>query len=257
MKAEKNTVSQRLRLTICGAVQGVGFRPFIYACAKSCALRGFVGNESGGVFVEIEGLENNLVNFQKLLRENASPRVRVISIEVEEIPATNETDFWIVESSKSRESENTLVSPDASVCDDCLRELFDENDRRFRYPFTNCTNCGTRFTIVKDISYDRPNTTMSRFQMCELCQSEYDNPLDRRFHAQPNTCPNCGASVSATSAHRVNRWERRWFRAKARAPLITITDALPIRKPLAQRLNERSIKFLAGDVRQSLRKFNV
>ncbi len=194
LKAEENIVSQRLRLTICGAVQGVGFRPFVYACAKSCALRGFVGNESGGVFVEIEGLENNLVNFQKLLRENAPPLARVISIEVEEIAATNETDFRIVES-KSCESENTLVSPDASVCDDCLREMFDENDRRFRYPFINCTNCGPRFTIVKDIPYDRPNTTMSRFQMCELCRSEYDNPLDRRFHAQPNACPDCGARV--------------------------------------------------------------
>ncbi|HXG85123.1 MAG TPA: carbamoyltransferase HypF [Pyrinomonadaceae bacterium] len=194
LKAEENIVSQRLRLTICGAVQGVGFRPFVFTCAESCDLRGFVGNESGGVFVEIEGLQDNLINFQKLLRENAPPLAHIISIEIEEIPATNETDFRIVES-KTRESENTVVSPDASVCADCRRELFDENDRRFRYPFINCTNCGTRFTIIKDIPYDRPNTTMSAFQMCALCRSEYDNPLSRRFHAQPNACRNCGARI--------------------------------------------------------------
>ncbi len=187
-------ILQRLRLNVRGIVQGVGFRPFVYSCAKSCDLRGFVGNESGGVFVEIEGLVNNLINFQKLLRENAPPLAHITSIEIEEIPMTNETDFFIVES-ETRESENTLVSPDVSVCEDCLRELFDENDRRFRYPFINCTNCGTRFTIIKDIPYDRLNTTMSVFQMCDLCQSEYDNPLSRRFHAQPNACRNCGARV--------------------------------------------------------------
>jgi hydrogenase maturation protein HypF len=193
-KTEENTALQRLHLTIGGAVQGVGFRPFVYACAKSCDLSGFVGNESGGVFVEVEGLEKNLINFQKMLRENAPPLARVISIELQEIVPTGETDFRIVES-KTRDAENTIVSPDVSVCADCLRELFDEKDRRFRHPFINCTNCGTRFTIVKDIPYDRPNTTMSRFEMCELCRSEYDNPSSRRFHAQPNACRNCGARV--------------------------------------------------------------
>ena len=137
---------------------------------------------------------SNLINFQKLLRENAPPLTQIISIEIEEIPATGETDFRIVES-EFQTGGNTLVSPDVSVCDECLTELFDENDRRFRYPFINCTNCGTRFTIIKDIPYDRPNTTMSRFEMCESCQSEYDNPLDRRFHAQPNACQNCGPRV--------------------------------------------------------------
>ncbi|MEJ7700473.1 MAG: carbamoyltransferase HypF [Pyrinomonadaceae bacterium] len=193
-RTEKNFILQRLRLTVRGIVQGVGFRPFVYACAESCDLRGFVGNESGGVFVEIEGLENNFINFQKLLRENAPPLAHITSIEIEEIPTTGDTNFNILES-RINESENTLVSPDVSVCDDCLREMLDETDRRFRYPFINCTNCGTRFTIIKDIPYDRPNTTMSVFQMCELCQSEYDNPFDRRFHAQPNACQNCGAQV--------------------------------------------------------------
>jgi len=193
-KAEENTTSQRLCLKIRGAVQGVGFRPFVYSCAKRCDLSGLVGNQSNGVFVEIEGLEKNLITFQKLLRENAPSLAHITSIEIEEIALKNETDFRIVES-KSHKSESTLVSPDVSVCDECLYELFNEKDRRFRYPFINCTNCGTRFTIIKDIPYDRPNTTMSVFQMCELCQSEYDNPLSRRFHAQPNACRNCGARV--------------------------------------------------------------
>jgi len=193
-KSSDLKTSQRLRLEIRGAVQGVGFRPFVYVCAKSCGLSGFVGNESGGVFVEIEGLEKNLREFQTLLRQDAPPLSHITEIEIAEIPAKNETDFCIVKS-KIQTGENTLVAPDAGVCADCLRELFDETNRRFRHPFINCTNCGTRFTIVKDIPYDRPNTTMSVFQMCESCQGEYDNPLDRRFHAQPNACRNCGARV--------------------------------------------------------------
>ena len=191
-------ILQRLRINVRGIVQGVGFRPFVYACAESCDLRGFVGNESGGVFIEIEGIENNLINFQKLLRKNAPPVAYITSIEIEEIAPTGDTNFRILKS-EIKESENTLVSPDISVCDDCLRELFDEKDRRFHYPFINCTNCGTRFTIIKDIPYDRPNTTMSVFQMCEFCKSEYDNPLSRRFHAQPNACKNCGPRVWFTT----------------------------------------------------------
>ena len=193
-KTEENIIGQRLRMSIRGVVQGVGFRPFVYTCAKSCDLSGSVGNESGGVFVEVEGLEKNLINFQKLLRQNAPPLSHIISIEIEEIPPNNETDFRIVES-QTKKSESTLISPDVSICEDCLGELFEENDRRFRYPFINCTSCGTRFTIIRDIPYDRPNTTMSVFEMCELCQSEYNNPLSRRFHAQPNACQSCGPKV--------------------------------------------------------------
>ncbi len=192
--AGKKNAVQRLCLTINGAVQGVGFRPFVFNCAKRCKLRGFVRNESGGVSVEIEGTKDNLIKFQKLLRENTPPLAQVTSIETEEIALGDEIDFCIVES-RIRDSENTIVAPDASICADCLRELFDKKNRRFRYPFINCTNCGPRFTITKDIPYDRPNTTMSVFQMCGFCQSEYDNPLDRRFHAQPNACRDCGAIV--------------------------------------------------------------
>ncbi|MEJ7861318.1 MAG: carbamoyltransferase HypF [Pyrinomonadaceae bacterium] len=187
-------IVQRLRLTICGAVQGVGFRPFVYVMASRRNLSGFVGNESGGVFVEIEGKQADLQDFLRCLREDAPPLSHVTKIKTEEIRIQNDKIFRIVES-QSRTDENTLVSPDTSVCKDCLRELFNSRDRRFRHPFINCTNCGTRFTIIRDLPYDRPNTTMSRFEMCEFCRSEYDNPLDRRFHAQPNACRNCGARV--------------------------------------------------------------
>ncbi|MBA4124561.1 MAG: carbamoyltransferase HypF [Acidobacteria bacterium] len=193
-ESRQRPVLQRLRLEIRGVVQGVGFRPFVYTCAKSCGLSGFVGNESSGVFVEIEGAETNLREFQRLLREKPPPLSHITSIESKKIATKFENDFHIAKS-ETQTDKNTLVSPDVSICDDCLREMFDGNDRRFRYPFINCTNCGTRFTIIKDIPYDRPNTTMNVFQMCKLCQSEYDNPLSRRFHAQPNACQECGARV--------------------------------------------------------------
>ncbi len=185
---------QRLRLTIGGAVQGVGFRPFVYALARHWNLSGFVGNESGGVFIEVEGEQKDLQDFLRRLREDAPPLAHITEIKTEEIKTQNDNNFRIVES-KSRADENTLVSPDTSVCKDCLRELFDSRNRRFRHPFINCTNCGTRFTIIKALPYDRSNTTMSRFEMCKFCRSEYDNPLDRRFHAQPNACRDCGARV--------------------------------------------------------------
>jgi len=221
MSAEslQRPISQRLRLEIRGVVQGVGFRPFVYTCAKSCGLSGFVGNQSNGVFVEVEGAKNSLREFQRLLRENAPPLSHITSIKSKEIAPKFENDFHIAESG-TRTAENTLVSPDVSVCDDCLRELFDEKDRRFRYPFINCTNCGTRFTIIKDIPYDRPDTTMSVFEMCQLCRSEYDNPLDRRFHAQPNACRNCGARV--------------WFAGKNEKEIYDEDAILAVQKVLSE-----------------------
>ena len=186
-KSNEKQIWKRLRLEIRGIVQGVGFRPFVYTTAKKFDLKGFVGNQSGGVFVEVEGETADLSDFQTYLSSNLPPLAHITRIDSREIAAQFSADFYIAES-ENRTSENTLVSPDVSVCKDCLRELFDKNDRRFRYPFVNCTNCGTRFTIIKDIPYDRPQTTMNVFQMCELCQSEYENPLSRRFHAQPNAC---------------------------------------------------------------------
>ena len=185
---------QRLRLTIRGAVQGVGFRPFVYTLASDSNLSGFVGNENGGVFAEIEGEPENLQSFLHRLPVEMPPLSRITEVKTEEIKIQNDRDFQIVESA-SRAGGNTLVTPDTSVCKDCLRELFNPRSRRFRHPFINCTNCGTRFTIIKDVPYDRTNTTMSAFEMCELCRSEYENPADRRFHAQPNACRDCGARV--------------------------------------------------------------
>ena len=184
----------RLRIKISGIVQGVGFRPFVYKAAKECNLGGFVGNDSSGVIVEIEGAEKNLREFQRMIVEDAPPLSYITAIESRAIEPQFSTNFYIAES-REQADRRTLVAPDAAVCGDCLRELFDEQDRRFHYPFINCTNCGTRFTITRDIPYDRPNTTMSVFKMCARCQSEYDNPLDRRFHAQPNACAECGPKV--------------------------------------------------------------
>lgn len=185
---------KRLRLKVSGVVQGVGFRPFVYSAARKLNLRGFVGNESGGVFIEIEGAERNLSGFLFELKDSAPPLARISKVEEIEIAPVFETDFRIVESN-GKKGENTFVSPDVSVCNDCLGEMFDPNNRRYLYPFINCTNCGTRFTIQTSVPYDRPNTTMNVFEMCKMCRSEYENPRDRRFHAQPISCWDCGVQA--------------------------------------------------------------
>ena len=187
-------MAARRRLTITGVVQGVGFRPFIYGLAQRHALAGHVGNNSGGVFIEIEGPPSVLDAFQHDILAEAPPLAHIESITATDIPPSGEAGFVIVHSESSALA-STLLSPDVCVCDDCLRETLDPGDRRYRYPFTNCTNCGPRFTIIRDIPYDRPLTSMSVFKMCPQCQSEYDDPLNRRFHAQPNACPVCGPHV--------------------------------------------------------------
>jgi [NiFe] hydrogenase maturation protein HypF len=185
---------KRLRLEVSGIVQGVGFRPFVYSAAKKFDVKGFIGNESSGVFIEIEGEENRLDAFIEHLKKNAPPLSHISEIRSEVIDLKGDFDFQIV-ASESRENEFTMISPDISICDDCLRELFDPNDRRYLYPFINCTNCGPRFTITKNIPYDRENTTMAEFTMCPQCRAEYENPLDRRFHAQPIACWDCGVKA--------------------------------------------------------------
>ena len=184
----------RKRLLITGVVQGVGFRPFVFALAQRHALAGHVGNDSGGVFIEIEGPGEALEAFQGSLVREAPPLAYIEHISAQLVQPRGESQFTIVHS-ESRVEANTLLSPDVCVCDDCLGETLDPADRRFRYPFTNCTNCGPRFTIIQDIPYDRSFTSMSEFTMCSDCQKEYDDPLDRRFHAQPNACPVCGPQV--------------------------------------------------------------
>ncbi len=185
---------ERQRLTVTGVVQGVGFRPFVYGLAARHGLTGFVGNHSGGVFIEVEGPEAELAAFQRDLVNQAPPLAHIERVTVEARPVQGDSAFTIIHS-QVEASANTLISPDICLCADCLRELFDPQDRRYRYPFINCTNCGPRFTIIQNIPYDRPYTTMAGFPMCPDCQAEYENPLDRRFHAQPNACPVCGPHI--------------------------------------------------------------
>lgn len=184
----------RRRLTVTGVVQGVGFRPFVYGLALQHGLTGFVGNDSGGVFIEVEGSGTAVAHFQHDLIHHPPPLAHIEHVTSADLPAQGSASFVIVHS-QAQAAANTLISPDICLCDDCYRELFDPHNRRYRYPFINCTNCGPRFTIIKDIPYDRPLTTMADFAMCPACQAEYDNPLDRRFHAQPNACPVCGPQV--------------------------------------------------------------
>jgi hydrogenase maturation protein HypF len=186
--------TRRKQISVRGVVQGVGFRPFVYRLAHEHRLTGWVLNHSGGVEIEVEGLSSDLDSFVHDLTAQAPPMARIVGLEVTDALANGTTRFDI-HHSVAEEGRYQLISPDIATCGDCLRELPDPNDRRYRYPFTNCTNCGPRFTIIRDIPYDRPLTTMEPFVMCADCQREYDNPLDRRFHAQPNACPVCGPHV--------------------------------------------------------------
>ena len=187
-------VERLARISVRGVVQGVGFRPFIYRLAQEHNLKGWVRNTSGNVEIEVEGDEETVDSFLSDLKTEAPPMARIENVEVTFYPTKGYTEFQIGES-LSREGQYQLVSPDIATCEDCKAEIFSPTDRRFRYPFTNCTNCGPRFTIIEDIPYDRPKTTMREFEMCPQCQREYHDPLDRRFHAQPNACPQCGPSL--------------------------------------------------------------
>ncbi|MDJ0923600.1 MAG: carbamoyltransferase HypF [Acidimicrobiia bacterium] len=190
--SEQDVIRQRLR--VAGVVQGVGFRPTVYQLATSLDLSGFVGNDSAGVFIELEGEAAAIDEFVLRVQADPPPLAHIDSIDRTDIPATGDSEFVIVESQRHC-AATTLVSPDLEVCDDCLAEMNDPADRRFRYPFINCTNCGPRFTITRETPYDRPLTTMASFVMCGPCQAEYDDPADRRFHAQPNACPDCGPRI--------------------------------------------------------------
>jgi hydrogenase maturation protein HypF len=184
----------RVAISVTGVVQGVGFRPFVHQLARRLGLSGFVGNDVHGVFVEAEGPPARVEAFAEALRAQAPPLAVVDGLTVVEIPVKGESGFRIVESPGGGAAD-TLVSADSATCDDCLRELRDPADRRFRYPFVNCTNCGPRFTIVRGVPYDRPLTTMAAFAMCAECKQEYEDPADRRFHAQPVCCPACGPTL--------------------------------------------------------------
>lgn len=182
------------RLEIKGVVQGVGFRPFLFTLARKYSFTGEVSNTSDGVLLEIEGSDTNIDRLCHDIRENSPLLASVTHIDVQDIPFKGLTSFKIVKS-KALDSKATLISPDVTVCKDCVSELMDPANRRYQYPFINCTNCGPRYTIIQDVPYDRPKTSMKQFKMCDRCQAEYDNPLDRRFHAQPNACHVCGPHV--------------------------------------------------------------
>jgi len=177
-----------------GVVQGVGFRPFVYSLAQRHGLKGWVNNSSEGVHLEVEGDPGVVEQFTGEISRYAPPRARIESLRFEDLNWAGFQDFKIRESVEE-EGKYQLISPDIATCKACQDEVFDPGDRRSRYPFTNCTNCGPRFTIIEDIPYDRPKTTMAKFRMCPQCRREYDDPANRRFHAQPNACPVCGPRV--------------------------------------------------------------
>lgn len=188
------TISRR-RLIVTGAVQGVGFRPFVYTLARSLGLTGTVANTPQGAAVEIEGAADALGQFERRLAAELPAPGRVDTMSRVDLPATGAVEFVIIDS----HVEGALtaeVLPDLATCDDCLRELFNPDDRRYRYPFLNCTHCGPRVTIVTGLPYDRANTTMRAFALCPECSAEYHDPSDRRFHAQPIACPRCGPQLT-------------------------------------------------------------
>jgi hydrogenase maturation protein HypF len=181
-------------ISVRGIVQGVGFRPFVYGLAVKHNLKGWVYNTSEDVKIEVEGEAEAIKQFERELETNAPPLAHIENTTIEYHPLQGYKNFEI-RHSQAQEGKYQLISTDVATCQACLDELLNPEDRRYRYPFTNCTNCGPRFTIIEGMPYDRPKTTMRYFQMCPRCQAEYDNPLDRRFHAQPNACPKCGPQV--------------------------------------------------------------
>ncbi|HTT21571.1 MAG TPA: carbamoyltransferase HypF [Candidatus Sulfotelmatobacter sp.] len=199
MPVDSKADAQRLRITLRGAVQGVGFRPFVYRLATEMSLTGWVLNSSAGLVVEVEGSADELRRFEQRI-ESERPKASVVTArESEWLPVQGFTAFEI-HHSEADSAKSVNVLPDLATCADCRNELLDPANRRFQYPFTNCTNCGPRYTIVVDIPYDRPNTTMRGFVLCPACREEYENPANRRFHAQPNACPVCGPKLDGTIA---------------------------------------------------------
>ena len=181
-----------LNISVKGKVQGVGFRPFVYNLARELGVKGFISNTAEGVLIAAEG--GDLGSFLERLRKDSPPLSMILSIDITPSMPTGCGDFSIKGSCKN--GSFTLVSPDASVCEACLHEMFDPGDRRYLYPFINCTNCGPRYSITKSVPYDRVHTTMNVFTMCPQCKAEYDDPKNRRFHAQPNACSRCGPAVA-------------------------------------------------------------
>jgi hydrogenase maturation protein HypF len=184
----------RMRLELQGAIQGVGFRPFVYQLATRLGLTGWVRNTGRGVVIEVEGQRASLNNFLDRLDPEKPPAAHIYNFDRVSVHPENDTRFEIVGSEPEKNS-SAWILPDLATCAKCSKEVMDPNNRRYHYPFTNCTGCGPRYSILESLPYDRPRTSMNLFVMCELCQAEYENPEDRRFHAQPNACPQCGPHV--------------------------------------------------------------
>ena len=211
-------MTERVRVAISGAVQGVGFRPFVYRLAAQLHVSGWVINSPQGVLLEAEAAHDQLETFLVHLQSDKPANAIIQRLDTEFLPANGYTCFEI-RSSLSAGAKTALILPDIATCPDCLRELFDPADRRYLYPFINCTHCGPRFSIVERLPYDRPNTTMHDFCMCPACRAEYENPADRRFHAQPIACPDCGPQLAL--------WDRRGSElATGHAALLRAADAL-------------------------------
>jgi len=210
------TTRRRLRITVRGVVQGVGFRPFVYTTAAALGLAGSVRNDSSGAIIEVEGTDDDIGEFLHRLRHQAPPLAIIDSVDGQDVPRVGGTGFVIADTSRSG-GGRTLASPDVAMCAECAAELRNPADRRFRHPFINCTNCGPRFTIITSLPYDRPTTTMAAFDMCPRCAREYADPADRRFHAQPICCPDCGPTL---------RYRRPGAEVLAGEPALTSARAL-------------------------------
>jgi hydrogenase maturation protein HypF len=210
-------LSARLRIVVRGAVQGVGFRPFIYRLATGCGLKGWVNNSAQGVFIEVESSQADLEAFLLRLEAEKPPRSSIQSLEASWLDPIGYVGFEIRQSDTGG-AKTALVLPDIATCPDCLGEIFDLRNRRYGYPFTNCTNCGPRFSIIESLPYDRAKTSMKGFRMCPQCQAEYNDPRDRRFHAQPNACPVCGPQLEL--------WDRKGKALRAQGAIAAAADAI-------------------------------
>ena len=234
METGPPSLTVRRSIHVRGIVQGVGFRPFVYNLATSLGLAGYVFNSSAGVMIEVEGSEPAVGSFLDTLQSSPPKLAEITDIAVSAMDTQSDTAFTI-RHSQQQAGAFVLVSPDAGTCDDCWRDFGDRRNRRYGYPFTNCTHCGPRYTIIQDIPYDRATTTMSRFTMCPACQAEYDDPRNRRFHAQPNACPACGPALCLAP------------RGSVLADYdFTQTDALPLLHQARQLLREGKILAVKG-----------
>jgi hydrogenase maturation protein HypF len=223
----------RKRIRVRGIVQGVGFRPWVFKLAEQFHLAGSVRNTPDGVLIEVEGRAAAMAQFMQQLESEPPPLAQINGLVAENVTPQGETCFTILDSVETA-LEAVLVSPDVSTCDDCRREFTDRRDRRFGYPFTNCTNCGPRYSIIQDVPYDRPRTTMAAFRMCAACQAEYDDPRNRRFHAQPNACPECGPSISLHAAGQGSGLTVPGVERKDRNPAASLEVIAEVRRLLRQ-----------------------